>query len=132
MLKIFLENYYQEMIEKFIQKMKDQYHGEVFNWSLIAQKYFLTQKDFEEFDWMKTYPKIKVCVNASVFIEEFGLQIWLLLKTNVGDFLVISIRFVDLYDLGINHFIERKKVRCIFYVATDYYHLYWLFFANIR
>lgn len=74
MLEKHIEKYYHTHIMNLINKLKSEYKGEAFNWSLEAQKYFLTQKQYEEFDWMKTYPNMNINLKVEVNIEEFGVQ----------------------------------------------------------
>lgn len=73
-LKKSIEKELTKEIEKLVKKTQKEFKGEPFSWSLIARKKFLTIPAYEEFDWMKSYPKMKVNVNVIVTFGDFGRQ----------------------------------------------------------
>ncbi|KGR78275.1 hypothetical protein CD29_11160 [Ureibacillus manganicus DSM 26584] len=73
-LKFHIEEEVQKKLSKLIKRTQEEFKGEAFGWSLIARKKFWTSHDFEKFDWMKTYPNMKVNVSVNVYIGTFGEQ----------------------------------------------------------
>ncbi|SOC45023.1 spore germination B3/GerAC like protein [Ureibacillus acetophenoni] len=73
-LKIHIEEELQKKMSKLIKRTQEEFKGEAFGWSLIARKKFLSRPDYEKFDWMKSYPDMKVNVKVNVFIGTFGEQ----------------------------------------------------------
>lgn len=73
-LKKSIEKELKRKIEKFVKKTQEKFKGEPFGWSLIARKEFSTIPAYEEFDWMKTYPEMKVNINVNVTFGQFGRQ----------------------------------------------------------
>ncbi|WP_404452401.1 Ger(x)C family spore germination protein [Virgibacillus necropolis] len=61
-------------MEKFVKKTQEKFKGEPFGWSLIARKNFLTIQAYEEYDWMKTYPEMKVNIDVVITFGQFGRQ----------------------------------------------------------
>ncbi|MEN2766639.1 Ger(x)C family spore germination protein [Ornithinibacillus xuwenensis] len=60
--------------EDFVKKTQEEYKTEPFGWSLIARKQFGTIKAWENFDWMKTYPGMKIEVSVQLKLGKFGRQ----------------------------------------------------------
>ncbi|MBU7592567.1 Ger(x)C family spore germination protein [Metabacillus halosaccharovorans] len=75
LLKKHLEYILSKKANENIDNLQQKYGAEAYNWSLIAQRHFLTQKDYEEFDWMKSYPSFDIEAKVNVTIEEFGQQV---------------------------------------------------------
>ncbi|PYF06196.1 Ger(x)C family spore germination protein [Ureibacillus chungkukjangi] len=73
-LKQSIEEEVTNTYNKLIKKTQEEFKGEPFGWSLIARKEFLTIKEFEDFDWMETYPEIDVNLTVKVNIGNFGNQ----------------------------------------------------------
>jgi spore germination protein KC len=73
-LKEHIENILEQDIEKFIKRTQEEFKGEPFAWSLIARKEFLTVTEYKQFDWMKSYPNMKVNVAVDIRFGEFGRQ----------------------------------------------------------
>lgn len=73
-LKRFLEEKLSKKIAVFIKKTQEEFKGEPFGWSLIARKQFLTIPEYEQFDWMKSYPNMKVNVKVDIHFGKFGKQ----------------------------------------------------------
>lgn len=61
-------------INNLIKKTQEEYKGEPFGWSVLARKQFTTITEYENFDWMKTYPNIKVNISVNVNFGNFGEQ----------------------------------------------------------
>lgn len=62
-----------EMVD-FIERTQDEFKANPFGWSLTARKQFLTNKEFEEFDWMKQYPDAEINLHLDVKDENLGRQ----------------------------------------------------------
>ena len=74
LLRSHIEESLKKKMEKLLLKSQEEFKGEPFGWSLIARKQFWTRYDYENFDWMKSYPKMKVNIKVDVFIGTFGEQ----------------------------------------------------------
>ncbi|WP_047982983.1 Ger(x)C family spore germination protein [Ornithinibacillus californiensis] len=61
-------------IEDLIRKTQEEYKTEPFGWSLIARKKFSTLSEWENFDWMKTYPDMNTNVSVQIKLGKFGRQ----------------------------------------------------------
>ncbi|GGA87563.1 Ger(x)C family spore germination protein [Ornithinibacillus halotolerans] len=64
----------QEKIDALVTKTQEEYETEPFGWSTIARKKFLTIPQWVEFDWMKTYPDMKIDVSVDIKLGKFGRQ----------------------------------------------------------
>ena len=73
-LKETIESSIESKLEALVKKTQEEFKGEPFGWSLLARKKFLTTSEYEKFDWMKSYPNIKVNVKVSIVFGEFGRQ----------------------------------------------------------
>ncbi|WP_068677584.1 Ger(x)C family spore germination protein [Oceanobacillus sp. Castelsardo] len=73
-LKKAFEETLNKEFEEFIKKTQEEYGSEPFGWSLAARKKFRTIPEFEEFDWMKTYPEMDVSIDTQIDLENFGRQ----------------------------------------------------------
>jgi spore germination protein KC len=73
-LKKKIEDNLSAKIDDFIKKTQEEFKGEPFGWSLLARRKFQTIPEYEKFDWMKTYPTMKVDVKVDVRFGEFGKQ----------------------------------------------------------
>nr|WP_106779621.1 Ger(x)C family spore germination protein [Lysinibacillus timonensis] len=73
-LKSHIEETIMKKFEKLVNKTQEDFKGEPFGWALIARKKFWTSSDFEDYDWMKTYPNMRVNVKVNVTIGTFGEQ----------------------------------------------------------
>ncbi|RFU66395.1 Ger(x)C family spore germination protein [Peribacillus saganii] len=69
-IKVDFEREYNGLIAKSQQEFK----GCPFPLSLDARKYFLTIKEYKNFDWMKTYPDMDIHVTVNIFFTGFGKQ----------------------------------------------------------
>ncbi|WP_026905935.1 Ger(x)C family spore germination protein [Paucisalibacillus globulus] len=73
-LKKSFEDTLEKLFKDFVKKTQEEYKTEPFGWSLIARKKFLTIPEWEDFDWMKTYPDMKVNITVNVELGSFGRQ----------------------------------------------------------
>jgi spore germination protein KC len=73
-LKQSIERKLSSKIEDFVKKTQEEFKGDPFGWSLIARKQFQTIPEYEEFDWMKSYPNLKVNIKVEIKFGEFGRQ----------------------------------------------------------
>lgn len=73
-LKQSIEDEITDTYNKLIKKTQEEYKSEPFGWGMLARKEFLTIKEFEEYNWMETYPKIDVNITVKVNIGNFGSQ----------------------------------------------------------
>jgi len=61
-------------LKRVVKKTQEEFKGDPFGWSLIARRHFRTISEYEAFDWMKTYPNMKVDITVDVEFGEFGRQ----------------------------------------------------------
>jgi spore germination protein KC len=61
-------------INDFVRRTQEEFKGEPFGWSLLARRKFQTLPEYENFDWMKSYPSMEVDVKVDVRFGEFGKQ----------------------------------------------------------
>jgi Ger(x)C family germination protein len=61
-------------LAEFVKRTQEEFKGEPFGWSLLARRKFQTIPEYEKFDWMKSYPSMKVSVKVDVRFGEFGKQ----------------------------------------------------------
>ncbi|WP_404357687.1 Ger(x)C family spore germination protein [Cytobacillus firmus] len=73
-LKQYIEERITQKMNDLIAKTQEEYKGEPFGWSLIARRHFSTVPEYEKFDWMKSYPNMKVNVAVKIKFGEFGRQ----------------------------------------------------------
>lgn len=73
-LKKYLEERLTEKFEELVKKTQEEYKAEPFAWSLYVRKQFLTIPEYKDFDWMKSYPDMKVSIKVNIQFGEFGRQ----------------------------------------------------------
>lgn len=73
-LKQALEDKLASKLEDFVKKTQEELKGEPFGWSLIGRKKFQTISEFKKFDWMNSYPTMKVNIKVDIRFGEFGRQ----------------------------------------------------------
>ena len=73
-LKQSIEEEISNTLDALIKKTQEEFKGEPFGWATLARKQFLTIKEFENYDWMKTYPEIDVNIEVKINIGNFGNQ----------------------------------------------------------
>jgi Ger(x)C family germination protein len=73
-LRRYLEKEMSANVNEVIKKTQEDYKAEPFGWSLYARKEFRTLKEYMEFDWMKTYPRMDIKVDVELRFGEFGRQ----------------------------------------------------------
>ena len=57
-----------------VRSTQEEFKAEPFGWSLHARKEFRTLKEYMDFDWMKTYPDMKVEIDVELRFGKFGRQ----------------------------------------------------------
>ncbi|MFZ3578737.1 Ger(x)C family spore germination protein [Virgibacillus sp. DJP39] len=73
-LKKSIEKELKQKIENFVKKTQEEFKAEPFHWSLLARKEFLTVPSYKKFDWMKTYPEMKIEIDVVITFGQFGRQ----------------------------------------------------------
>ncbi|SOC10644.1 Ger(x)C family germination protein [Ureibacillus xyleni] len=73
-LKNHIKNEATRKIEKVVKKSQEEFKGDPFGWSLIARKQFMTIPEYEAFNWMESYPKMRVKINVEIVLGKFGRQ----------------------------------------------------------
>jgi len=73
-LKSHIEEELTTKANNLVRKTQEEFKGEPFQWTLIARKHFWTIQEFENYDWMKSYPKMKVNIKVKAIIGTFGEQ----------------------------------------------------------
>jgi spore germination protein KC len=69
-----LEKEMESKIMEVVLLSQEEFKAEPFGWSLHARKEFKTLKEYMNFDWMKTYPDMKVEVDVDLRFGKFGRQ----------------------------------------------------------
>lgn len=69
-----MEKYMEGRVKELVQRTQQEFKAEPFGWSLYGRKEFKTLKEYKEFDWMKTYPDMKVDIDVSIRFGKFGEQ----------------------------------------------------------
>jgi len=70
-----IEEKAKEKMEKLIQKVQKDFKGDPFQWHNVAKKKFKTNKEYREYDWMKSFPSASVSVKVEIEIVGFGKQL---------------------------------------------------------
>lgn len=73
-IRMGMEQYMEGRAKELVQRTQEEFKAEPFGWSLYGRKEFKTLKEYKEFDWMKTYPDMKVDVDVNVRFGKFGEQ----------------------------------------------------------
>jgi len=73
-LKKSFEEELNKRFEQFVKKTQDDYGAEPFGWALHAGREFRSVPEWEEFDWMKTYPEMDINIDTQITLENFGRQ----------------------------------------------------------
>lgn len=73
-LKQYLEDRITRKFNNLVKKTQEEFKGEPFGWSLLGRKEFLTISEYKNFDWMKTYPSMKVNIEVDIRFGDFGRQ----------------------------------------------------------
>jgi spore germination protein KC len=69
-----LEKDMESKIMEVVQLSQEEFKAEPFGWSLHARKQFKTLREYMDYDWMKTYPDMKVKVDVELRFGKFGRQ----------------------------------------------------------
>ncbi|WP_456273286.1 Ger(x)C family spore germination protein [Bacillus sp. AK031] len=72
MLDHYMEKRFKSLAEDFVKKSQEELKAEAFDWHLNARRKFLNLKQYQKYDWMKTYPDAKVNINMHVKLDDFG------------------------------------------------------------
>lgn len=59
---------------KLVKRTQEEFKGQPFGLSIPARKHFLTIPQWEEYDWMNSYPDAEVEIVADITFGEFGRQ----------------------------------------------------------
>ncbi|WP_010678211.1 Ger(x)C family spore germination protein [Bacillus timonensis] len=73
-LKEHLKKGFEQRITKLIKRSQEEFKADLFGLSLIARKHFLTIPQWENYDWMKSYPEADISVSVDITFGEFGRQ----------------------------------------------------------
>ncbi|MEH7384025.1 Ger(x)C family spore germination protein [Bacillus sp. JJ1521] len=73
-LKEHIINGLEKRINDFIKRTQEEFKADPFGFSLVARKHFLTIPQWENYDWMKSYPDADISVTVDVKFGEFGRQ----------------------------------------------------------
>jgi len=65
----------EKKFDALIKRTQKEFKAEPFRWAPVARRKFLTIQDYSDFDWMKTYPKMKVIIDVQVTLKGFGKQL---------------------------------------------------------
>ncbi|WP_409251990.1 Ger(x)C family spore germination protein [Bacillus sp. SCS-153A] len=68
----YMEERFQSLADKLVKKTQEELKAEAFNWSLKARRKFLSLQQYQQYDWMKSYPNAEVKVNMHVKLDGFG------------------------------------------------------------
>ncbi|MDZ5471584.1 Ger(x)C family spore germination protein [Bacillus sp. 31A1R] len=74
-LKDYFERKYYEHASKLIERTQKEFKAEPFNWSNQARKKFWTLTEYEDYDWMKSYPNAEIKIEVDVTLTEFGKKL---------------------------------------------------------
>jgi len=73
-LKESLKKQFEESFYKFVKRTKEEFKAQPFGFSFIVRKHFLTIPEWEQYDWMKSYPEAEVSINVDIEFGQFGRQ----------------------------------------------------------
>ncbi len=73
-LKEHIINGFEKRINDYIKRTQEEFKADPFGFSLEARKHFLTIPQWENYDWMKSYPDADIRVTVDVRFGEFGRQ----------------------------------------------------------
>ncbi|MGM0902784.1 MAG: Ger(x)C family spore germination protein [Bacillota bacterium] len=69
-----LEKKMESAAMEVVRISQEEFKAEPFGWSLHARREFKTLQEYMDFDWMKTYPKMKVDIDVEIRFGKFGRQ----------------------------------------------------------
>ncbi|WP_174735189.1 Ger(x)C family spore germination protein [Mesobacillus harenae] len=73
-LRNFFTKKFEEKFNGLVQKSQDEFKGDLFGWSIYARKKFKTIKEYNDFNWMESFPKAEIDIKADISFGEFGRQ----------------------------------------------------------
>ncbi|MEH7223168.1 Ger(x)C family spore germination protein [Bacillus sp. JJ1566] len=73
-LKEHITSGFEKSITDYIKRTQEEFKADPFGFSLAARKHFLTIPQWENYDWMKSYPDADISVTVDITFGEFGRQ----------------------------------------------------------
>ena len=73
-LKDHIKKGFEQRINNLLKRTQEEFKADLFGFSLEARKQFLTIPEWEDYDWMKSYPEADISVNVDITFSEFGRQ----------------------------------------------------------
>ncbi|MEH7379866.1 Ger(x)C family spore germination protein [Bacillus sp. JJ1533] len=65
---------FEKRINDYIKRTQEEFKADPFGFSLVARKHFLTIPQWENYDWMRSYPNADISVTVDIRFNEFGRQ----------------------------------------------------------
>lgn len=75
LLKKSIEHELEREAKKLAQKSQKKYKIDLFDAYLIGRRHFWTMKQYEQYDWMKSYPSGEITIRYHVTLTQFGKQL---------------------------------------------------------
>ncbi|WP_099361994.1 Ger(x)C family spore germination protein [Fredinandcohnia onubensis] len=73
-LKNHIKKGFEQRINDLIKRSQEEFKADLFGFSLVARKHFLTIPQWENYDWMRSYPEADFSINMDITFTEFGRQ----------------------------------------------------------
>ncbi|MCC3356635.1 Ger(x)C family spore germination protein [Bacillus sp. REN16] len=73
-LKVHITKGFEKRINDYVQRTQEEFKADPFGFSFVARKHFLTIPEWENYDWMRSYPDADIRVNVEITFGEFGRQ----------------------------------------------------------
>lgn len=73
-LKDHIKKGFEQRINNLLKRTQEEFKADLFGFSLEARKHFLTIPEWEDYDWMKSYPEADISVKVDITFSEFGRQ----------------------------------------------------------
>jgi len=73
-LKEYVSERIENKINDLLKRSQTEFKGDLFGFSLVARRHFLTIPQWEDYNWMNKYPEADIKVNVDVTFGEFGRQ----------------------------------------------------------
>ncbi|PAL14836.1 Ger(x)C family spore germination protein [Peribacillus simplex] len=74
-LKSHIEKELERKTDKVVKKSQEELEVDIFEFYYAARRKFLTMKQYEAYNWMKSYPKATVIIHYEVELYQFGEQV---------------------------------------------------------
>jgi spore germination protein KC len=65
---------FEKRMNDLVKRSQEEFKADLFGFSLAARKQFLTISEWENYDWMKSYPSADIRVSVDLTFGEFGRQ----------------------------------------------------------